>query len=122
MLKITQVELPKRSLLFENEMKNSKFLEYIPSSPSPDIAPWRSFILKFLTENGTITNFAYTSRPNKKKVIRTAIEVNRKMLDFELRSDYIYVIANEELEKVQQKYLVLEEFVGWKAIKILDGR
>lgn len=120
MLKITQVENLKVSAIFENELKKTKYLEFIPSSPTPDVAPWRSYILRFLAENGTVTNFAYMNRYDKKKIINVAIETNGRVLNSGLRSDYIYIISNEELVKVKQKYLLLNEFIGWKAIKILD--
>jgi hypothetical protein len=120
MLKITQVENLKVSTIFENELKKTKYLEFIPSSPTPDVAPWRSYILRFLGENGTVTNFAYMNRYDKKKIINVAIETNGRVLNSGLRSDYIYIISNEELVKVKQKYLLLNEFIGWKAIKILD--
>jgi hypothetical protein len=115
---ITQVENDLLNPLFVMELEKSKFLEFIPSSPTPDIAPWRSYFLEFLSDGGTVTNFAYMNRYDKERVIRRAIETKGRVLNSELDPDFIYIISNEELGNLRQNYLILHEFEFWKAIKI----
>ena len=117
---ITQVENDPLNPLFVKELENSKFLEFIPSSPTPDIAPWRNYFLKFLSEGGTVTNFAYMNRYEKERVISRAIETKGRVLNSELNSEFIYIISDEELKSLRQKYTILHEFEFWKAVKIKD--